>query len=433
MGSKQFWNSVARTLAVAAVAVILVDGAGAANKEKVLYSFTGGNDGGDPAAALAFDKAGNLYGTTVFGGTGAACTGAHAGCGTVFKLTRNSNGRWQQTVIYNFQGIPDGKNPYGGVTIDAKGNLYGTTVAGGSGGACPNGDGCGTVYRLTRSGNSWTETVLYSFTGGTDGAGPGGGVTFDKKGNLYGTTPDGGKPNGCFGQGCGVVYQLFTTKGGSWQEKVIHTFKGGRDGATGSLGTLHFDKAGNLYGVAETGGDVTCACGTAFKLSPASSGRWKFATLYIFKGTPDASFPSGGLISDAAGHLYGTTNWGGANGLGTAFQLTRGSNGQWSETLLYSFQGSADGGNPTSTLVFDSKGHLYGTTSAFGDNNGDGVVFKLTHGSGGWKESVAHSFSLPSDGANPNYGLVLDKAGDFYGTTVNGGPGGQGAVFELTP
>jgi uncharacterized repeat protein (TIGR03803 family) len=431
MGSKQFWYSVSKAFAVGAVTLMLAHSAGAANKEKVLYSFTGGNDGGDPAAALAFDKAGNLYGTTVFGGTGAACTGAHAGCGTVFKLTRNSNGRWQQTVIYNFQGIPDGKNPYGGVIVDSKGNLYGTTVAGGSGGTCANGDGCGTVYRLTRSGNSWTETVLYSFTGGTDGAGPGSGVAFDTKGNIYGTTPDGGKPNGCAGQGCGVVYQLVSTKGGGWKENVIHTFTGGNDGATGSLGSLLVDKKGNVFGIAELGG--AHGAGTAFKLSPTSGGKYKLSTLDGFAGTPHAGFPYGGLISDAAGNLYGTTYFGGANGLGSVFKLTLGSNGKYTESVLYSFKTGTDGNSPTSTLVFDAHGNLYGTTSAGGDANGDGIVFKLTPSSGGkWKESVAHRFSNHPDGSQPYYGLVLDKAGNLYGTTAVGGVG-AGVVFELTP
>jgi len=427
MGRRRFWYSVSRALAVIAFTMILANGARAANKEEVLYSFTGGNDGGDPAAGLIFDKAGNLYGTNVVGGTGAACTG---GCGTVFKLTRNSSGKWQETVLHNFQAGTDGKNPYGGVTMDAKGNLYGTTVAGGSGGECSNGDGCGTIYELTHSGSNWTESVLYSFTGGTDGAGPGGGVVFDEKGNLYGTTPDGGKPNGCGGIGCGVVYQLAPTKNGGWRQKVIHTFTGRDDGATGSLGLLLVDKNGNLYGVAEQGG--AHGAGTAFELSPVSGGKWKMSILDGFKGTPHAGFPYGGLISDAAGDLYGTTYYGGANGLGSVFKLTQGSSGKWSESVLYSFKTGTDGNSPTSTLVFDGQGNLYGTTSAGGDANGDGTVFKLTPTSGKWKESVVYRFKNSPDGANPYYGLVFDKAGNLYGTTAIGGVG-AGVVFEITP
>jgi uncharacterized repeat protein (TIGR03803 family) len=426
MGSRGLRYFVSRTLAIGALTLIVVNSAWAASKEKVLYSFTGGSDGGDPAAGLIFDKAGNLYGTTVLGGTGAACSG---GCGTVFQLKKNSGGKWTETVLYNFQAGSDGKNPYGGVTIDAKGDLYGTTVSGGNGGTC-SGDGCGTIYKLTRSGHSWSESVLYSFTGGKDGAGPGGGVVFDKKGNLYGTTPDGGEANGCGGIGCGVVYELVPS-GGGWRQKVIHTFTGGNDGATGSLGLLLMDNNGDVFGLAESGG--AHGAGTAFELLPVSGGKWRMSTLDGFKGTPHAGFPYGGLIADASGNLYGTTYYGGANGLGSVFKLTRGSSGKWSESVLYSFKTGTDGNSPTSTLVFDSHGDLYGTTSAGGDANGDGTVFKLTPASGGkWGESVVYRFKNDPDGANPYYGLALDKAGNLYGTTAIGGVG-AGIVFELSP
>ena len=424
MRGRRLRCSVSRIFVIVAVTLIVVSSALAAGKQKVLYSFTGGTDGGDPAAALVFDTAGNLYGTTVVGGTGAACSG---GCGTVFQLKKTS-GKWTETVLYNFQAGSDGKNPYGGVMIDAKGDLYGTTVSGGSGGSC-SGDGCGTIYKLTRSGNSWSESVLYSFTGGKDGAGPGGGVVFDKKGNLYGTTPDGGEANGCGGIGCGVVYELLPS-GGGWRQKVIHTFTGGNDGATGSLGLLLIDKSGDLFGIAESGG--AHGAGTAFELAAAAGGKWKMSILDGFKGTPHAGFPYGGLIADASGNLYGTTYYGGANGLGSVFKLTR-SRGKWSERVLYSFRTGTDGNSPTSTLVFDSHGNLYGTTSAGGDANGDGTVFKLTPASRGkWTESVVYRFKNNPDGANPYYGLVLDKAGNLYGTTAIGGVS-AGVVFELTP
>ncbi len=422
MSSSRFRYFMSRTLVIA-VTLIVVNSAWGASKEKVLYSFTGATDGGDPAAGLIFDKAGNLYGTTVVGGTGAACSG---GCGTVFKLTKNSSGKWTETVLYNFQAGSDGKNPYGGVTMDAEGNLYGTTVSGGSGGAC-SGDGCGTIYKLTRSGKSWSESVLYSFTGGKDGAGPGGGVVFDRSGNLYGTTPDGGDVNGC---GCGVVYQLAPARSGGWRQKVLHTFTDGNDGATGSLGLLLIDSNRDLFGVAELGG--AHSAGTAFEVSPVG-GKWKMHTLDGFKGMPDAGFPYGGLMSDSTGSLFGTTYYGGANGLGSVFKLTKGSNGKWTEKVLYSFKTGTDGNSPTSTLVFDAHGNLYGTTSAGGDSNGDGTVFKLTPASGGkWNESVVYRFKNSPDGANPYYGLVLDKAGNLYGTTAVGGVG-SGVVFEITP
>jgi uncharacterized repeat protein (TIGR03803 family) len=404
-----------------AVVAMLVGGALAASTEKVLYSFTGGTDGGDPHSALSFDHAGNAYGTTVTGGS--------LNFGTVFKLTPHSNGKWSESVLYSFLGGSDGKNPYGGVTVDAKGNLYGTTAVGGTGGTCV-GDGCGTVFRLIRSGKRWTYAILYSFRGGKDGWDPGGGVVMDQQGNLYGTTADGGTAAGCNGSGCGVVYRLSTVKGGQWKETVIHRFTNGKDGSRGSLGLLLLDTAGNLYGVAELGG--AHAQGTVFKLTPASGGKWNISTLDALKGMPHPGFPYGGVISDTAGNLFGTTYFGGKNGAGSVFQLTN-SNGKWTESLLYSFKGRNDGSLPTSTLVFDAKGNLYGTTTSGGDGNGDGVVFKLTPSSGGkWKESIAHRFQNIPDGANPNYGLVIGN-GKLYGTTPFGGLNNQGAVVELKP
>ena len=427
MESKPRRFSVGKVLTVVAVAIFAIN-VWAANTEKVVHSFTGGNDGIDPAATLARDPAGNLYGTTVSGGTGTLCTN---GCGTVFELSPVAGGKWKETVLYSFTGGSDGKNPYGGVTLDSKGDLYGTTVSGGSGGTC-SGDGCGVVFLLSKSGKRWVETVMYNFTGGKDGFGPGGTVVFDSAGNLYGTTPDGGNRQKCNGIGCGVVYQISPVRGGGWKQTVLHTFTGGADGAVGSLGPLLVDKAGNVFGVAELGGDPSCQCGAVFKLT-AVSGKWNFKTLDAFKGTPQAGFPYGGVISDSKGNLYGTTYYGGANGAGSVFKLTR-SAGKSTESVLYSFTGGSDGGSPTTTLMFDANGNLYGTTSAGGDSNGDGVVFKLTPESGGkWKESVAHQFGAKGDGANPYYGLVRNKDGVLFGTTAVGGGSGQGVVFQIMP
>ena len=366
---------------------------------------------------MTFDSAGNAYGTTVIGGV--------FGCGTVFQLTPIGGGRWQQSVLYSFGCFDDGKNPYGGVTLDAAGNLYGTTVAGGTGGVC-SGDGCGVVFELTKSGGLWSENVLYSFTDGVDGSGPGGGVVFDREGNLYGTTPDGGA------YAAGTIYQL-SLNGGGWQEKIIHDFTGGNDGAVGSLGLLLIDSTGSIYGVTELGGAY--GAGTVFKLF-SSGDTWNLITLYAFRGQPDAAFPYGGLIADANGNLYGTTYFGGASGAGTVFKVAPGPNIKgWKDTVLYSFQGGTDGGSPTSTLVFDAAGNLYGTTSAGGDPGCDcGVAFKLSpNGGGGGVETVLHTFGTPPDGAYLYYGMTPDGMGNFFGTTVAGGVHGQGMVFELTP
>jgi len=409
-------NFARRTFAVAAMAVLMVISAWSGDTEMVVYNFTGGNDGGNPAAQLIFDKAGNAYGTTVVGGL--------YGCGTVFELTP-SGGLLQESVLYNFSCFGDGKNPYGGVVLDNNGNLYGTTVAGGSGGDC-TGDGCGVVYELTRSGGTWSQSVLYNFTGGDDGFGPGGGVVFDKSGNLYGTTPDGG----AYSQG--VVYQL-SANGGQRQQTVIHPFTGGADGGVGSLGSLLIDNAGNLYGVTELGGIY--GAGVAFKLSPAG-GTWKFTTLYPFQGLPDAGFPYSGLIADANNRLYGTTYFGGANGLGTVFEVAPGANvlTGWKDAVLHSFPGGTDASFPTSTLVFDTAGNLYGTSSTGGNPSCDcGTIFKLAPSTGGWSESVLHSFGSAGDGAYPTYGLTPDGNGNYFGVTPVGGIHGQGVVFEITP
>jgi uncharacterized repeat protein (TIGR03803 family) len=369
--------------------------------ERVLYNFTGGNDGGDPASALTFDALGNLYGTSVTGGTSA--------CGTVFELAPGTS--WKEMVLHDFSCYADGKNPYGGVALDAHGNLDGATVAGGTGGACS--DGCGVVFQVTSSG----ANVLHDFAGGDDGSGPGGGVVLDASGNLYGTTPDGGAYSS------GVVYRVSSRHA---REEVVHTFTGGRDGGTGSLGTLLRDASGNLYGVTETGG--AHSAGTVFKLAKRSKNRWSFKTLYAFAGTPDCASPYGGLIADASGKLYGTTYYGGANGLGCVFELLRNARGAYRERVLYSFQGGNDGSSSTSTLAFGASGDLYGTTSAGGGYCNCGTIFKVNPASG--KETVLHSFGSGVDGAFPYYGLTKDANGSFYGTTVQGGTSNQGTVFE---
>jgi uncharacterized repeat protein (TIGR03803 family) len=381
----------------------------ASSSERLLYSFTGGNDGGNAATGVVVDGPGNLYGSTVVGGV--------YGCGTVFKLTPQGSPPWPETVLENFNCYANGKNPHGGVAIDSRGNLDGTTVAGGSGGACAS-DGCGLVYQLTPT----VENVLHSFTAGNDGFGPGAGVAFDRAGNIYGTTPDGGAYS------VGVIYEV-SRAGHQWLERVIHAFSGGKDGGVGSLGQLLVDASGNLYGVTEEGG--AHSAGTVFKLTPNGAKRWKLTTLYAFGGTPDAGSPYGGLVSDSSGSLYGTTYYGGASGMGTVFQLVPRAHGKYRERVLYSFKGGNDGSSSTSTLLLGNSGELYGTTSAGGGSCGCGTIFAVNAASG--KERVLHSFGSGGDGAYPYYGLVQDSSGNFYGATVAGGTFGQGAVFEFTP
>ncbi len=404
----------AKTLSGLLVLLLLcVSAAQAATNGKVVFSFSGGPDGGDPAGEIVFDHAGNAYGTTVVGGS--------FSCGTVFQLTPVAGG-FQETVLYNFSCGFDGKNPYGGVTLDSSGNLYGTTVAGGSGGICA-GDGCGTVYELTKSGSTWTESVLYNFTGGDDGFGPGGGLVFDKFGNLYGTTPDGGSGFN------GVVYQLVPAGNGQWTQNVLHAFTGGSDGGVGSLGRLLLDSSGNLYGVTELGGAQQA--GTAYRLSK-SNGQVTFTTLYAFQGQPDAGSPYGGFALGPDGNLYGTTYFGGTSGNGTIFRLEP--QHGFKETVVYSFNGGSDGASPTSTPAFDSHHNLYVTTSAGGNPSCDcGAVIEVSPSPGGVKETVLHGFLSTFDGGNPYYGLNPDAAGNLFSTTATAGVKGDGIIFSFTP
>jgi uncharacterized repeat protein (TIGR03803 family) len=391
--------------------------ASVAGTATVVYSFEGEEDGEYPATELVFDGAGNLYGTTTQGGDFNA--------GTVFELSP-SGGAWTKTVLYSFTGFADGLNPYGGVAIDAQGNLYGSTTAGGVGGLCAE-DGCGVVFKLTRNGGAYTHSVLHDFTGGNDGWGVGGQPALDAAGNVYGTTPNGGA------NGIGVVYRLSPRAGGTYAFRVIHAFTGGDDGGTGSLGRLLVDRNGrNLYGIATVGG--AHGAGTAYRMRRLPNERWTFQTLYAFQGAPDAGFPYGGLSADAAGNLYGTTYYDGANGYGTVYQLSR-NGGVWTERVLHSFRGGIDGNNPSTNLVFDARGNLYGTTAEGGSPGCDcGTIFRLTHDANDdWTHRVAYRFTGVPDGAYSYYSLVPDRAGSYYGATVHGGADNDGAIYHFTP
>jgi len=388
----------------------------AANSFQVIYGFTGGNDGEYTDTDLVIDAAGNIYGTSVQGGLYSS--------GTVFEVSPTSTG-WTHTVLYNFMGGADGGEPYKGVTLDAKGNLYGTAGVGGMYvGPCVD-TGCGVVFRLTQSGGAWTQTVIHNFTGGNDGYGPGAGVTVDQRGNVYGTTPTGGA------YGYGIVYQLVRGAGGRWTEDIIHAFTGGVDGLGGSAGRLVLTAAGNLLGVSTEGGAYGAGC--VFELMPTSSGPWTSTTLYSFKGEPDSANPYGSVVKDAKGNLYGTAYYGGSRGLGTVYRLSlRG--GVWTETWHYSFKGGSDGGAPISTLAFDAAGNLYGTTSEGGASCNCGTIFSVDLASSPPAYSVVYRFP-GSPGAGFAYnGMTADAAGTtLYGATVHGGPTDDGTIYQLVP
>jgi uncharacterized repeat protein (TIGR03803 family) len=268
--------------------------------ESVLHSFPVGS--GPCCLPLIFDTAGNLYGTTLFGGA--------SGAGTVFKLTPHFNGSWTQSVLHEFGA--EGSSPIG-VIFDAAGNLYGSAQEGGASSA-------GMVFKLTpHSNGSWTESVLHRFTG-MDGSNPNS-VILDVAGNLYGTTVLGGNLSQCGGAGCGLIFQLTPSAGGRWTETVIHRFTSGRDGWFPYAGLI-FDTAGNLYGTTGTaacGGDP--GCGVVFKLTPNSKGGWNERVLHTFADHPGAH-PGAGLIFDPAGNLYGTTAGDLSTTFGSVFEIT---------------------------------------------------------------------------------------------------------------
>ena len=394
--------------------------AAAADAPKVLHSFGLGEQlgGNNLYAGLILDAAGNLY--------GAAEAGGRYGFGTVFELSPESGGAWTETVLYNFRGGQDGANPHATLAWDSTGNLYGTTVSGGGSTAC--GGGCGVVFQLTPSSGGWTESVLYRFTGGTDGRVPYAGVALDTAGNIYGATTGGGAAK------LGAVYKLTPGSGGDWEYSVLHSFAGKPDGTT-PYGTPVLDTAGNLYGTTYEGG--TYNKGTVFAIAPASGGGWTERVLYSFKGGSDGVNPMAPVIFDQIGNLYGTTEIGGTANCGIAFRLTPNHAGGWNESVLHTFLGipALDGENPNG-LIFDTHGNLYGTSLGGGVDN-LGTIFEISPmPDGSWTETVLYSFTAGLDGAYPSAGLVMDAAGNLYGTTLWGGPGGDttgGVAFEYAP
>ncbi|MGA3054069.1 MAG: choice-of-anchor tandem repeat GloVer-containing protein [Candidatus Korobacteraceae bacterium] len=378
----------------------------------VIHHFTGGLDGGSPYAGLTMDAAGNLFGTTC----GTPCVAGASNAGTVFRLARNGSG-WLFTTLYVFRGGTDGAGPTGRVILGPDDSLYGSTLLGGS-------YGLGTVFRLSHVRPSvfsfWTESVLYSFQG-SDGAYPQlGNVTFDQAGNLYSTTSAGGPYN------AGTVFQLEPSPGG-WTETILHAFTGGSDGGEPLAGVV-FDNAGNLYGAAFSGGSYSCAygpCGTLFKLTPSGSG-WTETTIYSFQPDWLGGNPIGAPLMDQ-NDVLATASWGGAYGGGAAFLLN---GGLWA----VAFTGSSDYSpypGPWASLT-GSFSNLYGTTYSDGTYH-RGSAFQLVAGCAGWGYTVLHNFTGGQDGANPISSLLLDPSGNMFGTTSAGGAYGFGVVFEITP
>jgi len=388
-GSRSLASSALRgalTLAMFS-ALLLTARQAQAQTEIVLYNFTGGSDGSEPQSNLTSDGKGNFYGTTDGGGVGT---------GTVFELSPNGSGGWNETVLHSFcsvPGCPDGELPVGNVIFDRAGNLYGTAEGGGN---AP--DAGGVVFELSPVGANWTETILHSFAGGADGAQPMAGLIMDPAGNLYGTTYGGGNGN------AGTVFEL-SPNGGGWTEQVIYNV------SIGVGGGLNMDTAGNIFGFTPS---------TVFELSPNGTGGWNPTVILTFP----RSYQKGPPVLDQDGNLYGTSG-------GLVFKLIRGKNGKWKERGLYYFKGYKSGA-PTTAIVFDASGNIYGTTAS-GGQYGNGTVFELVApvGPGSYQGKVLWSFNN-ADGNLPWDSLILDSTGNLYGTTYRGGSSGYGVVFEVT-
>jgi uncharacterized repeat protein (TIGR03803 family) len=351
-------------------------------------------------------------------------------------LIPNSWAATRETVLHAFN-IATAADPVTGLAMDADGNLYGTARLGGSG-AC--GAGCGVVFKLTKTDKGeFSYSVLHTFAGPfSDGGNPFGAPILDSAGNVYGTTTNGGQA------GCGIVYRLSPTVGGEYQETILHSFNRfvsrNKDGCNpGSY--LVFDATGNLYGTTNKGGGggtngTFCdnGCGTVFKLAPKGHGKYKESVIHSFpgtKGNTDGQNPVGGLVFDSAGNLWGSTPVGGVGGFGTVFELTPNPDGTYTESTLYSFTGASTGFFPNTNLVIDQAGNLYGTTVNGGLDHGDGVVFRVTpQPGGGVEESIIHTFFCNAmacnDGVTPFNGLTIDSNGTLYGTVdLGGGASGQ--------
>jgi uncharacterized repeat protein (TIGR03803 family) len=407
----------------------------------VIHSFSGGADGATPRSGLTPDGAGNFYGTTYNGGyQGSNC--GYSGCGVVYRLSKK-NGAWVPTNLHSFTGGSDGAWPQSRVVLGPDGALYGTTF-GGNGSSCSN-NGCGTVFRLTPPSSPchavscpWIEKILYSFSG-ADGALPAGGdLVFDHSGNIYGTTSSGGANN------FGAVFKV-THSGGHWTESVVYSFTGGDDGGT-PLGGLIFDSAGNLWGTTSLGGlnsppDIV-GPGTLFELTPNGTG-WAYTTIYEFRGNDDGGIPQASLALSSDGTMYGTASTGGSGlcayntyytGCGTIFTVAQ-------QSLAYYFSNfpvaseSPGLSGPVAPVTLDADQNMYGT--AFGAGRfASGSVYKITF----WNRSYSslHDFTGRTDGASPASNVIIDSNGNMFGTAGGGGSpicsiqGGCGVIWEIT-
>jgi uncharacterized repeat protein (TIGR03803 family) len=406
MRSKKWFIALVHALLVSAITLVMVPGASAKPKFKVLAQVPGGLWTG-----LTLDAQGNLYGVTSGGGVN--------NLGSVFELTPDANGKWTATTLHSFNGT-DGSSPNGNLILDAAGDLYGTAPDGGA-------YDRGTVFELSHGSGGWVFTVIYSFCpqyNCPDGSTPIDGLAVDRAGRLFGTTSSGGT-----GSSGGVAYELTPASGG-WDESVIYEFGSRPYDSTSSTAPMTFNKTGRLYDTSYSGGKHHL--GTVFRLAQ-NSGVWRERILYSFckdggELCTDGAGPQGGVVFDSTGSLYGATNGGGPYGAGTIFELAPSRKGGWKRTMLYDFADQGNGVAPVS-VVRGANGALYGTAALGGNNRcngGCGVVFKLApKAHGKWEYTVLHKFD-GSDGYLPDGGVIRDKRGNLYGVAFF-------SVFEITP
>lgn len=397
----------------------------AQNEQAFLFNFS---DGSIPQGGPVADAAGNLYGTTTYGGS-VGCLdnqGRLVGCGVFFEMSPPvpPNTKWTETVLYNFgTGSLDGVFPVGDLVRDGVGNFYGVSIGGGQ----SNG---GAVFELSppvRAGGAWVETTLCGFGFNCEGGPPQGGLVIDQSGNLYGTALG---VADCGLVTCGLVFEMTPTQDGSWIQIALHVFQGQADGAAPMAGVV-FDQAGNLFGTTSLGGSSDQ--GVAFELSPPSQPGepWTEAVIHDFGGPSDGANPVASLTMGPNGGLLGTTFRGGTFDSGTVFGLSPPSDpgGKWGYGVLYYFTGD-DGAFPQAKLTFFPPGLLFGTTSG-GGTFGNGTVFQLSSaGRGKLIETALYSFKGGSDGADPIAGVIVLN-GALYGTTADGGYKNNGTAFRL--
>jgi uncharacterized repeat protein (TIGR03803 family) len=398
-------NRFSQAFAPAVLVISIALAMAASAQEEVLFDFSGPNGYG-PTGNLVADSKGNLYGTTGIGGN--IESNCSAGCGVVFKLTPTTSGTWKETVLYSFTGETDGYDPYW-LALDSTGNLYGITQIGGEPTEGTKGcieTGCGTLFRLSEKDGTVTYTLLHAFTGKTDGYHPAG-VSVDTSGNVFVTVNAGAGESGY-----GVIYEMVGGKTG----RTIYTF----NNSTGAEpdGPALIDASGDLYGTTFAGG--ANGLGVVYELVPGSGGTWNESVLYSF-ATGDGGYePSGNLAFDSSGNLYGAMSSGGASSYGVVFELAPNSEGSWTESVLYAFNGTTDGQSPTSGVVMDGAGNLYGTTQSGGDPTCNcGTLWGVSPSASGWSETTLQAFTGGADGSSPSQ-VLLDSDENLFGDALEG-------------